>query len=153
MSSSVIRILLDSTYLLPILGIEVEGVGKALEVLGRLRSDGKAEFYYTEFNMIEILGKISKTNYDMGRVAVGLHSIEEEFELIYPTVEGYLKALDLRKSGFKDLIDLLLYTTSLTRDLMFLTRDDPLIKFLEGLGEETGGILHERSLIEEYGRC
>ncbi len=151
MSSSVTRILLDSTYLLPILGIDVEGVDKALKVLGRLKSEGKAEFYYTEFNLVEILGKISKTNYDRSRIAVGLHLMEEEFELIYPTVEGYLKALDLRKSGFKDLIDLLLYTTSLTRDLVFLTRDDPLIKFLEGLGEETGRILHESSLIEEYG--
>ncbi len=151
MSSSVIRILLDSTYLLPILGIDVEGVDKALEVLGRLKSDGKAEFYYTEFNLIEILGKISRTNYDRGRVAVGLRSIGEEFELIYPTVEGYLKALDLRKRGFMDLIDLLLYATSLTRDLVFLTRDDPLIKFLEERGEETGRVLHERSLIEEYG--
>ncbi len=151
MSSSVIRILLDSSYLLPILGVDVEGVDKALKVLERLRSEGKARFYYTEFNLLEIIGKISRTDYDRGRVAVGLRSIEEEFGLIHPTVEGYLKALDLRKSGFKDLIDLLLYATSLTRDLVFLTRDDHLIRFLEERGEEVGRILHERSLIEKYG--
>ncbi|MDK2463587.1 MAG: PIN domain-containing protein [Candidatus Korarchaeota archaeon] len=151
MRSSAIRILLDSTYLLPILGVDVEGVDEALRVLKGLRSGRRAEFYYTEFNLIEVLGKIGRTDYDRGRVLAGLNSIEEEFRLTRPTVEGYLRALALRRVGFRDLIDLLLYATSLTRDLLFLTRDDHLIEFLEGRGEDTRRVLHERSLIEEYG--
>ena len=68
--------------------------------------------------------------YDEKRVHLGLISIGETFELIYPTIEGYIKALKLRSKGYKDLIDLLLYTTSMSRRLLFLTRDYELLEFL-----------------------
>jgi len=55
----------------------------------------------------------------------------------------------LRGKGFKDIIDLLLYTTSLTRNLLFLTRDTALIDFLKDLGEETRNILYEEELVEK----
>lgn len=149
-SSAKLRILLDSTYILPILGVEVEGIDEALEVLRRLRRKEDVMFYYTEFNMLEILGKISRMDYEGARVSLGLSLVEKEFILIGPTVEGYLKALGLRKEGYKDLIDLLLYTTSLTRDLVFLTRDYPLIEFLEAVGERSENLLYERDLIARY---
>lgn len=151
MSSSVkLKILLDSTYILPIVGVEVEGINKALTVLRELRRRKEAKFYYTQFNIIEILSKVAKTNYDHNIVVKGLSLIEEEFELAYPTVDGYIKALELKKKGFKDMIDLLLYVTSLTCNLQFLTRDKTLIDFLKNLNEETGNILHEDELIERY---
>ena len=52
----------------------------------------------------------------------------------------YLKALELKRKGFKDLIDLILYTTSLFTGIMFLTRDELLIRFLEDNDEETKNI-------------
>ncbi len=59
--------------------------------------------------------------------------------------------MNLRKKGdFKDLIDLLLYTTSLTRNLMFLTRDLELINFLQGCGEILDNILYEDDFIRKY---
>lgn len=61
-----------------------------------------------------------------------------------------MKALDLKKEGFKDFIDLLLYTTSLTRNLLFLTRDTALIDFLKDLGEETKSILYEENFVKSY---
>lgn len=151
MSSSVkLKILLDSTYILPIVGVEVEGINKALTVLRELRRRKEAKFYYTQFNIIEILSKVAKTNYDHNIVVKGLSLMEEEFELAYPTVDGYIKALELKKKGFKDMIDLLLYVTSLTCNLQFLTRDKNLIDFLKNLNEETGNILYEDELIERY---
>ena len=149
-SSTELRILLDSTYILPIVGIEVEGIEEALVALKKLRREKRARFYYTEFNILEILGKIVKLEYDLNVVATGLSSIREEFELAYPTVEGYIKALDLRRKGHRDLIDLLLYTTSLTCNLLFLTRDKTLINFLESIGEKTENILNEKDFINEY---
>jgi len=132
------------------MGIEIEGIERALSVLRKLRRERRARFYYTEFNILEILGKISKVEYDRNIVATGLSLVKEEFELIHPTVEGYMKALSLRRKGFKDLIDLLLYTTSLTHNLLFLTRDIILFNFLKNLGEEIGNILLEKDLIEKY---
>lgn len=122
-----------------------------MEVLRELRRAGKASFYYTEFNLLEMLGKIGRMDYDEERVVVGLSSIGEEFSLVHPTLNGYMKALDLRRKGHRDLIDLLLYATSLTMGLVFLTRDDPLIEFLKAVGEETDSILHERDLLAKYG--
>ncbi|MHA1859827.1 MAG: PIN domain-containing protein [Candidatus Asgardarchaeia archaeon] len=151
-SSAKLRILLDSTYILPIVGVEVEGIDKALTILGRLKRKKEVKFYYTHFSIFEILAKIAKVKYDRDVVFTGLSSIEEEFELTYPTVEGYIKALELKSKGFKDLIDLLLYTTSLTRNLSFLTRDTALIDFLKDLGEEIRNILYEEDFIEKYSR-
>lgn len=79
-SSAELRILLDSTYILPIVGVKVEGIESVLKVLRELRRRGEARFYYTQFNILEILGKIAKTNYDRDIVATGLSLIEEEFK-------------------------------------------------------------------------
>jgi len=125
----------------------VEDVKSTLAVLRNLWREGKAELYYTPFNMVEIIGKLSKLKYDKDRVSSGLLSITERFNLVYPTVEGYLKALTLRALGHKDLIDLLLYTTSVTRGLIFLTRDEELIDFLRGAGESIRNIIRERELL------
>ena len=146
-SSGKLRILLDSTYILPIVGVEVEGLREALAALRELRRERRAKFYYTPFNILEVLGKIAKLDYDASIVAAGLSAIEEELELTYPTVEGYLKALELRRRGFRDLIDLLLYATAVTRGLLLLTRDECLIQFLESQGESVKSILSEEELL------
>ena len=147
-SSAKNRILLDSTYLLPMLGVKVRGTEDTLRKLKRLRDDKKAAFYYTPFSLLEVLGKISKTRYNASLVAMGLTAINEEFQLATPTLEGYLKALHLKSMGFKDLIDLLLYTTALTNNLLFLTRDERLIDFLKLHGQDTSPILREDELGE-----
>ncbi|MEB2835858.1 MAG: PIN domain-containing protein [Desulfurococcales archaeon] len=146
-----LRILLDTTYLLPIVGVDVEGVGEALRALERLYRLGRAEVYYTPFNLLEILGKLSRINYDPGRVRLGLASIREAFRVTHPTPAGYMKALELRRRGFKDAVDLLLYTTSKTRGLTFLTRDLSLIRFLEKAGEDTANILYEEDFTRKHG--
>lgn len=150
-SSSKLRILLDSTYLLPILGVEVEDTEKALAVAKKLHDTGKAVYYYTPFNLLEILGKLGKTRYSKERIAVGLIAIKEQFKITHPTTLGYLKALELRSRGHRDLIDLLLYTTALTRKIILLTRDNELIVFLKEQGENTNIIIHEKEFIRKYG--
>jgi len=149
-SSRKLKLLLDSTYLLPIVGVEVEGIEEALILLKRLRDEEKAEYYYTPFNLFEIIGKLSRLNYDVNRVTIGLTAIEEEFKLIQPTRQAYLKALTLRAKGYRDLIDLLLYATSQTSDIIFLTRDYTLIKFLKENHEDISKILDEKKFLEKY---
>jgi len=149
-SSEKLRLLLDSTYLLPILGVEVEGIRNTLILLKKLRDKGKTEYYYTPFNLFEIIGKLSKLRYDLDTVATGLTAIEEEFKLAQPAREGYLKALTLRARGHRDLIDLLLYTTSKTENIMFLTRDYTLIDFLKENHEDLSNILDEKIFLKRY---
>ena len=146
-----LRILLDSTYLLPIVGIDVEGINKVLLLLKKLHDENKAEYYYTTFNLLEILGKLNKIKYDRERVVIGLLSIEEEFKLVNLTTEGYMKILDLKARKYRDIIDLLLYATSLITNILFLTRDYALIKFLKENGEDIKNILQEKEFLAKYG--
>ena len=47
------RILLDISFLLPIVGIRVKGVEKLLEGLWTMYRRGEVEVYYTELNLLE----------------------------------------------------------------------------------------------------
>jgi len=144
------KILLDSIYLLPIVGVDVEGIGEIMSILKMLRERRGIEYYYTSFNILEIIGKLGKTRYDEERIYIGLSSIKEEFNLIHPTIKSYIKALKLKATGFKDLIDLLLYTTSLTNNIPLLTRDIHLIEFLKEHGETIDNIIYEKELVKKY---
>ena len=92
-SKSRIKILLDTTYLLPVVGVDVEGADEALEILKGLYDSREAEFYYSPFSMLELLGKLSKLDYDVHRVARGLVAIRESFKPVHPTMKGYLLRL------------------------------------------------------------
>lgn len=50
-----LRLLLDTTYILPALGIEVEGVEGVLEALQRLRRHRRVEVYYSCYSILEAL--------------------------------------------------------------------------------------------------
>ncbi|MCS7104246.1 MAG: PIN domain-containing protein [Thermofilaceae archaeon] len=148
-SSAELRVLPDTTYILPILGVRVKEVETTIEKLGKLWRNGKVKLYYSPFSLLEALGKIAKLNYDTATLLLGLKIIEEEFEKATPTPEGYLKALELKRAGFPDLIDLLLYETSLTRRILLLTRDENLLTFLEKRGENLSYILLEKEFLCE----
>ncbi|WP_243666317.1 PIN domain-containing protein [Vulcanisaeta sp. JCM 16159] len=129
------------------MGVNVKGVDEALIALSRVRKRFRAEFYYTQYNIIEILGKLSRLNYDEDTVMRGLKIINDEFILTEPTIDGYIKALSLKRRGFNDLIDLLLYATAVTRDLKLLTRDKDLIQFLMREGEPINNVLSEEDFL------
>ena len=146
LSLNQIPILLDTTYIMPIIGIDVEGIEETLTTLEKLYSHEKIKVYYTPFNILEVIAKLSKIKYNEKRVKLGLKSIRENFTLTHPTTKGYIEALKLRSLGFRDLIDLLLYTTAKTRKLKLLTRDQDLISFLKQIGENTTYIITEEEI-------
>ena len=141
-----LKLLLDTTYLLPVVGVDVEDIHNTLKALQRLFHRRKIQLHCTPFNLMELLAKLSKTTYDEERVLIGLESMRKHFTVTHPTVKGYVKALKLRKEGFRDFIDLLLYTTAVTRQLRFLTRDEDLKNFLKSRGENVECLLSEREL-------
>ena len=149
-SGNKLGILLDTTYILPIVGIRVKGIEETLEVLRDLRAGNLVELYYTPFNVLETLGILARRGYREDVVSTGLLLVNEWFKLVHPTIEGYLKVLRLRSAGFRDLVDLLLYATALTNNLLFLTRDKELIEFLKRMGEDLGSIIYEEEFLDKY---
>ncbi|MEZ0248994.1 MAG: PIN domain-containing protein [Thermoproteus sp.] len=138
------RILLDTTYLLPILGVKVPEVTPALRAL---RGRGDLELYYSPFSLLEALGKIVKGRYDPRSLEAGLTSIAARFGEVTPSPSGYLKAAELRQRGHRDLIDLLLYATARDRGLRLLTRDLDLLGFLRKAGEDLDVVVTEEELL------
>ena len=148
MSSSPLEILLDTTYLLPVLGIEISEVRDVLRALEVLYERNEVVLFYSPFSLLEALGKISKMPHDIDRVRSGLSAIVESgvFRIALPSLDGYVEALIGRVRGFRDLIDLLLYVTARDNAIRFLTRDEELIEFVEGAGGEVEVFLSEKEL-------
>ncbi len=142
------KILLDTTYLLPILGVEVKGTRETIQRLKILYEKGDVELYFSPFSVLEAMGKISKNSYDEARLESGLISLFESdvFKGVLPTRKGYMEALKLRVKGFKDLIDLMLYSTSITRKLKFLTEDENLKYFIKKVKEDQTVFLNREEL-------
>jgi len=46
-------------------GVDVEGVRNVMFILKRLRDEGVAECYYTQYNILEILGKLGRLQFDV----------------------------------------------------------------------------------------
>jgi len=86
-------------------GVSVKGIAsEVLNKLWQLRRSGEVELFYTEFNLLEILWVLSKLNYELPIVERGLKSIEKNMVKTQPKYSSLLKALELRKKGFHDVI-------------------------------------------------
>jgi PIN domain. len=131
------RILLDTSFLLPVVGVRVREVESTLHRLWNLYRNGRVELYYTDLNLLEIAWRLNKLNYDPSIVEIGLRSIERSMVKAETRPLLLLKALELKRRGFRDVIDLVLYLTAKDNNLLFLTLDEALIKFLESVGEDT----------------
>ncbi len=145
-----LRLLLDTSYLLPALGVRVRGVERALEVLDRLARQEQLEAYYTPFNMVEALAKAARLGVSVRRVALGLRSIRRWLRQLKPTTRVYYVAYRLRCMGFSDMIDLLLYATARVYGVKLLTRDRKLLEFLESVGEDTSAVLAEEEFVNRF---
>jgi len=132
-----LRVLVDSTYILPAFGIEVEGLTKTdLEKLDELHYLGRVTFYYSDIIWIEVIPKVIKEYEKAGfkpspiminEVALMLQSTFKKMEA---GSQAIVEALKLRQLGHRDMIDNLLYGIALENDLYLLTMDVEFKKFL-----------------------
>ncbi|PVU72991.1 PIN domain nuclease [Vulcanisaeta sp. SCGC AB-777_J10] len=137
-----LKILLDTSFLLPIVGVKVEDdVDDLLKRLWVKFRNREVEIYYTELNLLEISWILSRRAYDPRIVAQGLLSIERNFIKAPMKPSAILKAIELRRQGFNDIIDLMLYVVAHDNNLNFLTIDKRLIKFLKAINEDVSIIL------------
>ncbi|MEM2936104.1 MAG: hypothetical protein QW231_02885, partial [Candidatus Bathyarchaeia archaeon] len=85
------KVLLDSTFLLPTLGVMVEEIGDdELRLMAKLKD--KVEYYCLNQSLVEVLGKVARSfgreNRVLGIVELGLRSLleSETYKWINPTV-------------------------------------------------------------------
>jgi len=128
-----LKVLLDTTFLLPSLGIDVgEEVSKGLKKL----ADIKADIYCSRFSILETLwvaARLSKTaNFDAESFRLGLRSILESgrYMKVEEDSEIFNDALRLYIIGHKDIIDNILYASSTHLNLRLLTLDTELKEFI-----------------------
>ena len=123
------RVLLDTSLLLPTLGIDVEG---ADEILKRLKNK---ELYYSDFSILECLWVVSslkkKGKFDRDSFESGIKSILEFYSRADVNAEIVLKAFEMYELGHKDMIDCLLYSTVLCNNMKFASLDKELRRFVK----------------------
>ena len=141
------KAVIDTTYLLPLFGIRVQGL-EAGDVI-RLRDELNADLYYPVLLLPELAAKIAKEMTKQGLRGVPEPASEAlvalllgvDVGLIQPRVEHIETAIKLMALGHPDIFDCILYATALHEDAVLVTRDKKLVEFLETRGLNTSGIL------------
>ena len=148
------KVLLDSTFLLPTLGVIVEDISDdELKLMAKLKD--RVEYYCINRSLVEVLGKVARSlvrdTRVLGIIELGLRSLleSETYKWINPTVQAFLKALELRAKGHRDMIDNMLYATALTDKMYFLSKDDALLRFLKTNHYDTNFIVQVKELVKK----
>lgn len=151
--SSPRKVLVDSTFLLPTLGVKVSQISESdLRELAKLRS--RTRFFCIHQSLVEVLGKVGREwtpasdENVLETVEEGLRSLLESdlFTWISPSTAALMDAVQMRRKGHKDMIDNMLYSTASDLDMLFLSIDMELIKFLEENQYSTEAIVNIRKL-------
>lgn len=156
MSSSAIKVLLDSTYLLPSFGVDVEGFSD--EHVAQLREaavKGRVRFYCLSAVWVEVIGKICREKERLRKevdeiVDIAVKSLVESgfYEWLTPTSEAVKLAFKLRMLGHRDNIDNLLYATSAVNNMQLLTMDEDLKNFLSKNNFKVDNLINHEKLLK-----
>lgn len=132
-----LRVLLDTSFILPSLGINVgEEVSKSLKGL----ADIKAEIYYSNFSILESLWVAARLStgatFDREIFSTGLRSVIEggRYKKVEEDSKTFNDALRLYMLGHKDMVDNILYASSSRLNLKLLTMDNELKGFIRERG-------------------
>ena len=123
------KVLLDTSFLLPILGFQTSD-----RVMRAFQKLGSYELYYNDISLLEALWKIVKviegTEKQISRIKEGIRAIEDT--MIHVSIDGASieNAIYMYKLGHKDMVDNILYSIALSKNLKLLTVDKELIEFV-----------------------
>ncbi len=132
------KVLIDTSFLLPALGIDVEE--EVIETIALFRH---IEVYYLEIGLLEAMWKILKiVPYNkLDRVKIGIEAIRNTYNLMIIPHEAYIEAVKIYRLGYNDFIDALYYTTAKTKGIPWLTIDYSFIDFLSKKGFPVEGTI------------
>jgi hypothetical protein len=149
--NSQVDVLVDSTFLLPTLGVKVTQISDSdLHELSILRP--KLRYLCLYQSLVEILGKVGRLmpagNEILLTIDAGLRSLFDSgvYNWISPTVTAMVEALQIRRKGHRDMIDNLLYATASDRGIVLLCLDRELTTFLNENGYSTENIIDIKKL-------
>lgn len=136
-SKSKLRLLVDTSFLLPAMGIDTEK-----EVMEAIKYFHMAEIHYLEVSILEAMWKIIKVvpADKLDRVGEGIESIMETYKQVNPHPQAYIDAYKLYHEGYRDYVDNLIYATSQKLHLLLLTADREFIDFLKEKGHSIRNI-------------
>lgn len=123
------RVLLDTTYLLPLAGISVEGVEK--NALRLIRERGH-ELFISEVSLFEMLAKGAKLaadrHVDEDRISLAIRSIlqDQRISRITPYQDGVIKSAVWLRRYHSDFIDCLILASALEVCDILVTEDERL---------------------------
>ena len=133
------KVLLDTSFLLPTVGIDAKReVLRGLEGLAHM----EVRACFSRFSILELLYAVKKFKksgaFDRARFEDGLRSVLDggTYERTEEPSEAFLRADELRDLGHLDMLDNILYASSVTNGLKLLTVDQELRSFLRGHGLE-----------------
>ena len=136
-SKEALRVLLDTTFILPTLGIDVgREVSKAFQRLDEMQ----VEIHYSRYSILESLWVAARTVGHQGplqdRIALGLRSVlkSHRYVKVDEEPEIFIESLKLHGLGHKDTVDNILYASSKHYNLKLLTVDKELRKFVRDNG-------------------
>ena len=131
-------VIIDTTFLLPALGVSVEEEAESVIPLFR-----KLDIYYLEAGLLEAMWKIIKIAPvdKLDRVMLGLEAIRRTYKLLNPPTRAFIDALLIYHKGHRDYIDALHYTVAMDTGIPLLTIDYRLIEFLVKHNYKVKGIV------------
>jgi len=147
-------VLLDTSFLLPTLGLEVREITTAdLESIRAASKVSRLRCSYVSF--VEILGLVGKESrkVDAKAVSTGMNSLLGSglYEWTNPSLGAMRLALELRTKGHKDNIDNILYATAADSKMLFLSLDEELKRFLARNGYDAGLMVKASELAARVG--
>lgn len=150
--SSMVKVLLDSTFLLPTIGVQVKEISERdLKSLAKFRE--KMEYYCLNQSLVEVVGKVAKNCKEeelLEIIELGLRSLLESnaYKWINPTADALIEAIELKVKGHRDIIDNMLYATAHKMEMYLLSIDKDLYEFLKDQGYDTSFILNVSELVK-----
>jgi PIN domain nuclease of toxin-antitoxin system len=147
-------VLLDTSFLLPTLGLGVREITKSdLESIQAASKKVRLHCSYASF--VEILGLVGKESRkaDAKAVGIGIDSLLTSglYQWTNPSLGAIRLALELRTKGHKDNIDNILYATAADSKMLFLSLDEELKRFLAKNGYDTGLMVKAHELAARVG--
>lgn len=129
------RVVLDTTYVLPLLGVKVKGLKP--EILTRLSE--KYELHYPSAMIPELIGVVLKQCRKKKLKTIPSEALEGLNTLLYggtinitsPIDTDLKQAYKLYKLGLKDVFDNILYSTATRLNAYIITADKNLKTFLK----------------------
>lgn len=142
-------VLLDTSFMLPTLGIAIQEIGsKDLEAMKDVSK--RTSFYCSYVSFVEIFGLLGRKfrRVDNSAVTVGIKSLLESgtYGWVNPSSRALQLAFELRSKGHKDNIDNILFSTALDSQMLFLSLDQELERFLKRNGYDSDIIVRTSEL-------